>query len=93
MSNTKHTPGPWSIYDPRIPGERGTRTGITSKSGAIGFANRLEDAILFAASPSLLEAIKPFTECDFDSRGRAVVRVTIKEMHSLRAAIAAAEGR
>ena len=63
--SAKHTPGPWKVYAPEMPGTKATYGidgpqgqavvyfGITHKDGI----NLLADARLIAAAPGLLEAL------------------------------------
>lgn len=68
--SAKHTPGPWKVYAPEMPGTKATYGidgpqgqavvyfGITHKDGI----NLLADARLIAAAPELLEALKAMIE-------------------------------
>ena len=63
--SAKHTPGPWTVYDPEMPDTEETYGidgpscqpvvyfGLTQNDGI----NRLEDARLIAAAPELLKAL------------------------------------
>ena len=67
---TKHTPGPWKVYDPEIPGTKTTYGidgpqgqpvvyfGATPKDGI----NLLADARLIAAAPELLAFVKEWLD-------------------------------
>lgn len=64
--SAKHTPGPWKVYAPEMPGTKATYGidgpqgqavvyfGITHKDGI----NLLADARLIAAAPELLDALQ-----------------------------------
>ena len=64
--SAKHTPGPWTVYDPEMPDTEATYGidgpqgqpvvyfGLTKNDGI----NLLENARLIAAAPDLLEALR-----------------------------------
>lgn len=94
----KHTPGPWELNE--VPqGKRGAAGQWMIRKGVhiIAMPQHGDDedaanARLISAAPDLLEAAKRFTDCDFDSQGRAVVRVDVDAIEALRAAVRKAEG-
>lgn len=68
--SAKHTPGPWTVYDPEMPNTEATY-GIDGPSGqaVVYFGltqedgiNLLEDASLIAAAPDLLAFAQEWLE-------------------------------
>ena len=95
-----HTKGPWRLM--KLNGGKrgcGDQLAIFGARNAVVFAGlprgpqQEADATLMTAAPEFLEAAKHFVDCEFDSQGRAVVRVDPSKIELLRAAIAKAEGK
>jgi hypothetical protein len=64
MSNTKHTPGPWEVYDMQFTGTVAVAKVLTdgSKHLVVGPYIDTANARLIAAAPELLEAVQAFQE-------------------------------
>lgn len=89
-STMSYTKGPWAVSR----SANGTFGIVRKDQGyVVGYAVKEADATLMTASPELLEAARHFTDCDFDSQGRAVIRVKVEAIEALRVAIAKAEGQ
>lgn len=87
---SKHTPGPWSVYDRGIGFEVVTEDGETVNQGFRGTFGE-EDANLIAAAPDLLEAAKLVYDCAFlDSR--CTEDQWNKAVEAIETAIAKADG-
>ncbi len=85
MSDTKHTPGPWTIEDARLQG-----AWVMSGREVVCYAPRREDAIKFAAALDMLAALNRLVgayESTFDVSLPASIHSAVVEA---RAAIAKA---
>ena len=91
MSETKHTPGPWEVED--NDGYGGTfiyATGVTTAEVVGDSAEAIANALLIAAAPELLEALKALAD---DHEFGATGAVRQDHLKAARTAIAKAEGR
>lgn len=72
MSETKHTPGPWSVFvsegiliakeDDYADGHNQMAITVASRHGLISHNEALANAHLIAAAPEMVEALAPFAD-------------------------------
>ena len=82
MTNAKHTPGPWSLYDDSNDGKT-NRIEIVAIGKTIAHIYHsvkeedLPNARMIAAAPELLAALERIAELSYDSEATRVAREAI----------------